>query len=135
LVQFRSGRRGKGRPTATDNREFLRNEPSGFFCILCREPLVPVCAPDRFEFAFGCSRGHVATLDHLFSSQRDELRNSFKALIGAWEKTIGQLTEGAAIARSHGSQDLELRLRRRVATLEEKIRLFRDTFLADPDPI
>jgi hypothetical protein len=109
----------------------MRNEPSGFFCAVCREPLVPVCVPDRFEFAFGCSAGHVEALDRLFESHRDELRISCQALISTWERTIGQLTDGAAVAGRHGSLELAERLRRRVATLQEKVRLFRETFLPE----
>jgi hypothetical protein len=93
---------------------------------------VPVSACDRFEFAFGCSEGHVVSLELLFKGHADELRASFDLLIATWEKSIGQMSEGAEIAQRHGSEKLALRLRERVSTLEAKVRLLRETFYSDP---
>jgi len=95
---------------------------------------VPVSASDRFEFAFGCSEGHVVGLEPLFKGHADALRSSFDLLIGTWEKSINQLSEGARVARRHGSEKLAQRLRERVATLESKVRLLRETFFSDPGP-
>jgi len=50
-------------------------------------------------------------------------------MIETWEKSIGQMSEGADIARRHGSQDLAQRLQRRVADLRARVLLFRGTFL------
>jgi hypothetical protein len=51
-------------------------------------------------------------------------------MIGTWERSIAQMTEGAQIARRHGSEDLARRLNLRVNALEIKVRLFRETFLS-----
>jgi len=89
---------------------------------------VPVCVPDRFEFAFGCSAGHTVSLESLFEAQCTSLRTCFDVMIGTWERSIAQMTEGIEIARRHGSEDLAQRLSRRVGALEAKVRLFRSTF-------
>ena len=95
---------------------------------------MPISAPDPYAFAFGCSAGHVVSLSDLFDRQTVALRQSFELIIETWEKSIRQMTEGADIADRHGSQDLALRLRRRVAALEARIALFRDTFMKLPPP-
>jgi hypothetical protein len=101
---------------------------------MCNEPLVPVSACDRFEFAFGCSEGHVVSLEVLFKGQAAALRASFDLLIGTWEKSIGQMSEGAEIARRHGSEALALRLRDRVTALQAKVRILQETFFSNPGP-
>jgi len=112
--------------------EFLRNQSIQFSCPVCPEPLVPVSSCDRFDFAFGCSEGHVVSLEHLFKEQAAALRASFDHLIETWEKSIAQMSEGAEIARRHGSEKLALRLGERVTILEGKVRLMRETFFLDP---
>jgi hypothetical protein len=94
---------------------------------------VPVCVRDHFEFAFGCSAGHIVRLDSLFEAHRESLRTCFEIMIGTWERSVVQMTEGVKIARRHGSEDLAQRLSSRVAALEMKIRLFRETFLSGDD--
>lgn len=94
---------------------------------------MPVRVPDRFEFAFGCMTGHVVDLETLFETYREALQSCFELMIGAWERSVAQMAEGAEIARQHGSEDLAQRLGRRVAALEQKIRLFRETFLSGDD--
>ena len=54
-------------------------------------------------------------------------------MIATWEKSIGQMAEGAKVASRHGAQDLAQRLGRRIAALEARVQLFRNTFL-DADP-
>jgi hypothetical protein len=115
------------------NWEFLRNRAGEFSCAVCREPLVPVGVADRFEFAFGCSAGHIVGLESLFAVHREALRTCFELMIATWQRSLAQLTEGAEIARKHGSEDLAKRLSLRVTALEGKIRLFRETFLSGDD--
>ena len=112
--------------------ELLRGESSRFSCPACKDTLVPVSAPDRFAFAFGCSAGHVVGLGELFDRQSAELRHCVELMIETWEKSIRQMEEGAEIAARHGSQDLARRLQGRVAVLEAQVRLFRETFVDSP---
>ena len=96
---------------------------------------MPVFTQDRYAFAFGCSAGHQVSLADLFERQTAELRRCFEGMIETWEKSIRQMSEGAEVARRHGSQDLSQRLQRRVALLQSRVLLFRETFLkADVDP-
>ena len=90
---------------------------------------MPVFTVDRYEFAFGCTAGHVVSLDDLFESQTATLRQCCELMIAAWDKSIRQMTEGAAIAERSGSRDLGRRLRRRVEALESRAYLLRNTFL------
>ncbi len=94
---------------------------------------MPVSTVDRYTFAFGCTAGHVVGLDDLFERQEAALRRCCQVMIAVWEKSIEQMAEGAAIAERSGSRDLARRLRRRVAALESRALLLRETFLkADP---
>lgn len=119
---------GREHHTATD-WELHRDQTSGFSCPKCKESLLPVTAEDRFAFAFGCSAGHRVSLDELFEQQTGDLRRCFEGMIGTWEKSILQMSQGAEIAGRLGSQDLSHRLRQRVAALEARVLLFRKTFL------
>ena len=94
---------------------------------------MPVGVRDRFEFAFGCSAGHIVGLESLFAVHREALQTCFEIMIGMWQRSVAQLTEGAEIARKHGSEDLAKRLSLRVTALEEKVQLFRETFLSGDD--
>ncbi len=96
---------------------------------------MPVSTLDRYAFAFGCTAGHVVGLDVLFERQAAGLRRCCEVMIAAWEKSIEQMAEGAAIAERSGSRDLARRFRLRVAALESQTLLFRETFLkANPPP-
>jgi hypothetical protein len=120
------------RPTNTD-WELLRGESSHFSCPHCRGMLVPVSAPDRFAFAYGCSTGHVVGLGELFDRQSVELRQCVELLIATWQKSIRQMAEGAGLAGRHGSQELAQRFHGRMNALEAQVKLFRETFLkGDP---
>jgi hypothetical protein len=113
--------------------QLLRDQSSGFFCQTCGGPFVPVFTVDRYEFAFGCTAGHVVSLDDLFERQTATLRQCFEMMVAAWDKSILQMAEGAAIAERSGFRDLAGRLRRRVEALESRVSLFRKTFLkGDP---
>src|ERR1041384_1016453 len=109
--------------------ELLRDQSSGFSCPTCAGPLVPVFTVDRYEFAFGCTGGHVISLDNLFERQTATLRQCCELMVAAWDRSIRQMAEGAAIAERSGSRDLAGRLRRRVESLESRALLLRDTFL------
>ena len=123
---------GRRHPTATD-WQLLRDQSSDFTCPTCGGSLVPVSTVDRYTFAFGCTAGHVVDLDDLFERQAAELRRCCEVMIAVWEKSIGQMAEGAAIAERSGSRDLARRLGRRVAALESRALLLREAFLkADP---
>jgi hypothetical protein len=113
--------------------QLLRDQSSGFSCPICAGPLVPVFTVDRYEFAFGCTVGHVVSLDDLFERQTATLRHCCELMVAAWDKSIRQMSEGAAIAERSGSRDLAGRLRRRVEALESRALLLRNTFLkGDP---
>ena len=113
--------------------QLLRDQSSGFSCPTCAGPLVPVFTVDRYEFAFGCTGGHVISLDDLFERQTATLQQCCELMVAAWDKSIRQMAEGAAIAERSGSRDLAGRLRRRVEALESRALLLRNTFLkVDP---
>jgi hypothetical protein len=113
--------------------QILRDQSSGFSCPTCEGALVPVSAVDRYAFAFGCTAGHVIDLDHLFERQAAALRHCCEAMIAVWERSIEQMSEGAAIAERSGSRDLAGRLRHRVADLGVRVLLLREAFLkVDP---
>ena len=114
--------------------QLLRDQFSGFSCPTCGGSLVPVNAVDRYEFAFGCTTGHIVGLDDLFERQASELRHCCEVMTAVWEKSIQQMTEGAAIAERSGSRDLARRLRSRVAALESRALILRETFLKDDPP-
>ena len=72
-------------------------------------------------------------LDDLFARQEATLRQCCEAITAVWAKSIQQMAEGASIAERNGSRDLARRLRGRVAALEARILLLRESFLkADP---
>jgi hypothetical protein len=90
-----------------------------------------VGVPDRFEFAFGCSAGHVVGLEALFLHHPETLRAYVGILIATWERSITQMAEGTQVAVRFGAERLAHRLRRRATILEGKVHLFRETFLSD----
>ena len=92
---------------------------------------MPVSTTDSYAFAFGCTAGHVVGLDDVFERQAADLRRCCELMIPVWTKSITQMIEGAAIAERSGSRDLAARLRRRVAALEARVQLLRETFLKD----
>lgn len=95
---------------------------------------MPVSAADRYAFAFGCTAGHVVSLDDLFGRQAAVLQRCCEAMIAVWERSIEQMAEGAAIAERSGSRDLATRLRGRVAALQSRLLLLRETFLKTNPP-